>query len=77
MWRLIILGLIIYVVIVALKRSNRSFKNEGENLKKNAPGKEPEIENMVRCASCEVHLPRSEAFLVNGDFYCSKAHIPK
>jgi uncharacterized protein len=77
MWRLIILGLIIYVVIVALKRSNRSFKNEGKNLKKNAPGKELEIENMVRCASCEVHLPRSEAFLVNGDFYCSKAHIPK
>jgi len=33
------------------------------------------IENMVECDQCHVHLPRSEAFLVEGKFYCSKAHI--
>jgi uncharacterized protein len=77
MWRLIFLGLIIYLLFVAFKRSNAGTKNDDKNFKKESPAKEQEIENMVQCASCAVHLPRSEAFLVNGDFYCSKAHLPK
>ncbi len=77
MWRLIFLGLIIYLLLAAFKRSNNGIKNDDRNIKKDAPVKEQEIESMVQCASCAVHLPRSEAFLVNGDFYCSKAHIPK
>lgn len=76
MWRLIFLGLIIYLLFVAYKRSNTGAKNVDKNIKKDTPVKEQEIENMVQCAVCAVHLPRSEAFLVNGDFYCSKAHIP-
>ncbi len=35
------------------------------------------IEDMVQCATCAVHLPRSEAFLVGGIFYCSQSHIKK
>jgi uncharacterized protein len=77
MWRLIFLGLIIYLLIVAYKRSTIGTKNNDKNIKKDTPVKEQEIENMVQCASCGVHLPRSEAFLVNGGFYCSTAHIPK
>lgn len=77
MWRLIFLGLIIYLLFIAYKRSNSGIKNNDKNIKKDTPVKEQEIENMVQCAACAVHLPRSEAFLVNGDFYCSKAHIPK
>ena len=77
MWRLIFIGLIIYLLLVAFKRSNSGIKNDDKNIKKDAPAKEQEIENMVQCASCAVHLPRSEAFLVNGNFYCSKAHITK
>lgn len=34
----------------------------------------PRAEDMVRCAECGVHLPRSESFLVGGKFYCSEAH---
>ncbi|MDI1297567.1 PP0621 family protein [Methylotenera sp.] len=77
MWRLIFFGIIIYLLIVAYKRSSAGAKNDDKNMKKDSPAKEPEIENMVQCASCAVHLPRSEAFMVNSDFYCSKAHIPK
>jgi hypothetical protein len=79
MWRLIFLGLIVYLLVVAFKRStNQIGKNtEEKNIQKNAPISEKEIESMVQCASCSVHLPRSEAFLVNGAFYCSKSHIPK
>jgi hypothetical protein len=77
MWRLIFLGLIAYLLVTAFKRSQYSSKNDEKEIKKNTPSKEREIEDMVQCASCKVHLPRSDAFLVNGDFYCSKAHIPK
>ncbi|MDO9204866.1 PP0621 family protein [Methylotenera sp.] len=77
MWRLIFLGLIIYLLIVFFKRSTIGAKNDNKNVKKDVPASEKEIEAMVKCATCEVHLPRSEAYLVNGDFYCSKLHIPK
>lgn len=78
MWRLIFLVLIAYLLVKAFKRSQYSSKkNDDKELKQNTPSKEQEIEDMVQCTSCKVHLPRSEAFLVNGDFYCTKAHIPK
>lgn len=31
-------------------------------------------EEMVRCAHCGVHLPKSESILANGNYYCSAAH---
>ena len=31
-------------------------------------------EEMVRCAVCGVHLPRSEGYFVMGKYYCSEAH---
>lgn len=32
------------------------------------------VEDMVRCAHCQVNLPRSEAILSRGEFYCSAEH---
>ncbi|HYN53602.1 MAG TPA: PP0621 family protein [Methylotenera sp.] len=83
MWRLIFLGLVIWLVIYFFKRnfgksnlpknsSDQPLTNESENNIENE-----NIENMVQCSKCAVHLPRSEAFLVDGNFYCSKAHIEK
>jgi len=77
MWKLIFLGLIIWLAIYIIKRAiNPAAKypdhtNQGEEKK----GHQEPIENMVQCTTCHVHLPRSEAFLVNGNFYCCKAHI--
>ena len=31
-------------------------------------------EDMVRCAQCGVHLPRSESVTTQGSFYCSADH---
>jgi uncharacterized protein len=31
-------------------------------------------EEMVRCAHCGVHLPRSDALLAGGELFCSDAH---
>ena len=76
MWKLIFLGLIIWLVVYILKRaihptSSRRNSDHDASSKSSAES----VENMVQCASCQVHLPRSEAFLVDGKFYCSKAHI--
>lgn len=39
------------------------------------PDKGPkEVEDMVRCRVCGVNLPRSEAILSQGRFYCSQEH---
>jgi len=72
MWRLIFVGLIIWLVIYAFKRRIPPFAKP-----KDAENKfeSDDIEDMAQCANCAVHLPRSEAFLVNGKLYCCKAHI--
>ena len=31
-------------------------------------------EDMVRCAHCGVHLPRSESHFDSGKFFCSEEH---
>jgi len=33
-----------------------------------------EVENMVQCSNCGVHLPEQEALIQNKLFYCCKAH---
>lgn len=48
-----------------------------------APPQEPPVrgrdmpEDMVRCAECGVHLPRSESIMSKGQFYCSDEHRRK
>ncbi len=37
------------------------------------PPKAPE--DMVQCAHCGVHLPRSESQSGNGEFFCSEEHL--
>ena len=39
-----------------------------------APGASPHGEDMVRCAQCGVHLPRSESLMTGQTFFCSADH---
>ncbi len=72
MWKLIFWAIVIGLIIQAIKRNLSAKANRAAESNKAA---EANIENMVECDQCHVHLPRSEAFLVEGKFYCSKAHI--
>jgi uncharacterized protein len=64
---LLVLGLILVVWLV---RSYRRRVDRGS-----AQGTTPtQGENMVRCAHCGVHLPRSESLTTQGSFYCSAEH---
>ncbi len=79
MWKLIFIGLIVWFAIHFLKKimrqSDTSGSSNATNTQENSTQNDSAIEDMVRCATCAVHLPRSEAFLVNGNFYCSLSHI--
>lgn len=65
MSRLLFLLAVIIVVYLLLKSYRR------QSPKQDAPTK---AEEMVRCAQCGVHLPKSESILAGGNFYCSDAH---
>ncbi len=42
---------------------------------KNVPQQDsPAVEDMVRCAHCGVHIPRSESILADGNFFCGAEH---
>lgn len=46
-----------------------------KSYRKNAPKQdESAAEDMVCCAHCGVHLPRSEGIQAQGQFFCSAAH---
>lgn len=72
MWKLIFWGIVFWIAFQLVKRNFNANKKQPS-----APQSQQDdnVENMVKCDQCHVHLPRSEAFLVNGKFYCSKAHI--
>lgn len=58
------------VVLVALLMSKASRRREPPR----QPGGGPKVEDMVRCHVCGVNLPRSEAILSGGRFYCGEEH---
>lgn len=62
---LIAIGFIVFAIFKAYQRS----------LQKTPPSaRESAVEDMVKCAHCGVNLPRSEAILSGGDFFCTPEH---
>jgi uncharacterized protein len=65
MSRLLFFALIGFVVYWLLKTYNKEVHKED---------KPAQTEDMVRCAYCGIHLPRSECFTAEGNSYCSREH---
>ncbi|MCL4471551.1 MAG: PP0621 family protein [Sulfuricella sp.] len=65
--KLLLLAFGAWIIYRLLKSYGRSIKQD--DAPKNVPG-----EDMVRCAHCGVHLPRSEAVVSNGEFFCTNEH---
>ena len=64
---LLVLGLLLLVYWI-LKGYRRSIERRG------APPAARPGEDMVRCAHCGVHLPRSESITTQGRFFCTREH---
>jgi len=46
-----------------------------KSYRKNVPKQDnPVAEDMVRCAHCGVHLPKSESILAGGNSFCCAEH---
>lgn len=67
---LLALGIVVYLIVSRARRQGE--RSEVERKPAAAPAKP---EDMVRCAVCGVHLPRSEGFASHGKFYCSDEHL--
>lgn len=69
MIKLLLLAVGVWLIINILKNYARSVdRDEG------SVPPPPVHEDMVRCAQCGVHLPKSESILSRGSFYCSDEH---
>lgn len=68
--RLIVIGLIIYLLLQIFKRWSAN-KNSQVSKQQN------EQSQMVCCDICQLHVPENEALQKNGKFYCSQDHFDK
>jgi len=67
MGRLILLGLAVLILVWLVRRALHS-RQGGAARPPGAPGE------LVRCAHCDVHLPRAEARVADSGLYCSDEH---
>lgn len=70
-WFIVIVGMLLAARLLARSSSKQTGKSAP------LPGDKPDMrdaEAMVRCAHCGIHLPRSEAFLSNGQTWCGPEH---
>jgi len=71
--KLLLLLAVVAVGYALLKNYQRAIARQQEG----KPPAEPAAasgEDMVRCAQCGVHLPKSESFLSQGAHFCSDEH---
>lgn len=67
---LLALGIVVYLIVSRMRRDG-----EPRGAPPTRPSQPPaQGEDMVRCAACGVHLPRSESFTSRNRFYCSDEH---
>lgn len=69
MSKIITLALIVLLVWWVLRNYRRRVDRKDQ-----PPAVGGKGEDMVRCAQCGVHLPRSESLTTRGAFYCSAEH---
>lgn len=67
MGKLILLAIVFLAAYWVLRGYRRS-------LERRDAGEPRSLENMVRCARCGLHVPRSESLERDGEFFCSEEH---
>lgn len=66
---LLALVLLVWLVVGSARRRNKQARRD-----RPAAGPAAQVEGMVACARCGVHLPTSLALAAGGRVYCSAAH---
>ena len=69
MGKLLVLILLVVLAVWVIRRAFSASRPAGK------PQQQPlEQQDLVRCARCGVHLPRSEARQAEGRLYCGEEH---
>ena len=65
--KLLLLAIAVWLVLTLLRQYRRSM---------DAPSAKPrqQAQDMVACAACGVHIPKSESIFRQGAYYCCKEH---
>lgn len=67
MIKLILLGAIVWIIIRMLKQYASNVEPHHQ---------QPQTQDTVRCHQCNMHIPKQESIVKDGQYYCSKAHLP-
>ncbi len=70
-WTLIIVGMALLTRVLTHHNARKAMQARNTSNKKSGTDTP---EPMVRCAHCQIYLPRSEAILSNGKTWCSSEH---
>ncbi len=72
-WIAVFFAVLIASRFLAHQAAKKRFRDEkAQQAPRNNPL--PSSEQMVRCAHCNIFLPRSEALLSDNETWCSEAH---
>lgn len=69
MGKILLLAIAVWLIFKVLKQYSQSV-NKTEK-------PQSASEDMVQCAQCGVHLPKSDSLLIKGEFFCCEAHSKK
>lgn len=72
-WIAVFFGVLLVSRFLAHQAAKKRFRDEQERQPQQT-NPLPHSEAMVRCAHCDVFLPRSDALLIQGETWCSEAH---
>lgn len=67
MAKILFLAIAAWLIVTIIKRYQSSINNPPKP-------KQADIEDMIRCAKCGVHLPKSDSIMVDQQYYCCEAH---
>jgi uncharacterized protein len=67
--RFLVLILLAVVAVWLIRRALRAARRGEEG-----QARPPEVGDLVKCARCGVHLPRTEAREAGGQLYCGEEH---
>jgi len=74
-WAIIIVAALLAARLLARQHEKHNAEPKAGSLpRKETPPPMDQPETMVRCAHCGIHMPRSEALLLNGETWCSSEH---
>lgn len=68
-------GLIVAAIVLWVLRAKKTVSSIQQQQRKSAEAGPADVEVMLQCAHCGIHLPQSEAVLnPTGEPYCSVEH---